>query len=444
MAEVPTFFFSHARQDREMPGNYLLIFFRDLEKKLGQWLGVNVQEKRLGTIDTRVPHGENWDADLSRGLSNDRVFVAILTPLYFKRPNCGKELAVFLLRHRDLGIDSNGALTGVRNVLPIRWLPENAYTINARKDSLIPPILRLIEDMPADDGNNPQRTQAIERYRKKGMEKCVRGGKYYDELIDLLVETIRDIPDLPPTSNVSFATANDAFNYNWRFHLTSTGAPVEPPSAPPLPGPGVRVSPRALASIVVFYVTRRQFTLDSTPVDFADSLIAEAPQDMTAPRDAVFDALLADIHTAGVTEGFTVFHAVAKPAVPTSPEPLLGRLASLSESRVLTALVVEPTVWPGTTTDAAAAVERIIGSRDWTGPVLLPSLDTGPVNVDDLVAARGLPARRVALAQASEARVTALRRAFVDARGRVLRTSTDQTPDAERVPVLKGAGAEGA
>ena len=111
---------------------------------------------------------------------------------------------------------------------------------------------------------------------------------------------------------------------------------------------------------------------------------------------------------------------------------------------MLTALVVEPTVWPGTTADAAAdAIEHIIRSRYWTGPVLLPSLDTGAVNVDELVAARGLPARLVALPQASEARVAALRRAFVDTRGRVLRTSTDQAPNAERVPMLRGVGAEG-
>src|SRR5260221_14402364 len=104
MVEPPTFFFSHARQDREMPGNYLKRFFEDLEKKLAQWAGISLHERQLGTIDTRVQHGEDWDRNLSKGLMHNNAFVAILTPLYFNRPNCGKELAVFLLRHQSLGI----------------------------------------------------------------------------------------------------------------------------------------------------------------------------------------------------------------------------------------------------------------------------------------------------------------------------------------------------
>lgn len=441
MAEVPSFFFSHARQDRETPGNYLRCFFDDLEIKLAQWAGVNLEDRRLGTIDARVPQGDNWDSDLSRGLRNDKTFVAILTPLYFNRPNCGKELGVFLLRDPGLGIDRNGALTGVRNVMPIRWLPDNAYAANTGKDSLIPPILRLIEDTPADDGRDAERTQAIERYRKKGMEKCVKVEPHYGELLDLFVARIRDLPTLPPASEVSFATANDAFKYDWVGHFRFAGAPVAPPSTPPLPV--APVVPRALASIVAFYVTRRPFTPDSNAVDFADQLVAEALPGAPAPADPVFNALLADVRAAGVAEGFTVFHAAANPVVPASPEPLLARLASLSESRVLTALLVDPAVWPGPPADApAAAVENIIRSGSWTGPVLLPTLDARAVNVDEVVAACSLPQRLVALPPASEARVAALRRAFVDARGRVLRMSTDQAPDAERVPVLKGVGAE--
>src|ERR1700676_2991400 len=142
MTKVPTFFFSHARQDRETPGKYLTCFFHDLEMRLAQWIGVSLKETRLGTIDLRISQGADWDEALSRGLANDKVFVAILTPLYFNRNNCGKELGVFLLRSLGLGIDGNGALTGVRNLVPIRWMPENAYTANTTTGSLIPPILR--------------------------------------------------------------------------------------------------------------------------------------------------------------------------------------------------------------------------------------------------------------------------------------------------------------
>src|SRR5437764_1074887 len=110
-----------------MPGNYLRYFFEDLESRLAQWAGINLEERRLGTIDMRVPHGENWDKNLSHGLSNDRSFVGIITSLYFNRKNCGKELWVFLQRIPGLAVDVDGALTRVRNVILIRWLPENAY-----------------------------------------------------------------------------------------------------------------------------------------------------------------------------------------------------------------------------------------------------------------------------------------------------------------------------
>lgn len=441
MAEIPTFFFSHARQDRETPGNYLRSFFDDLEVKLGQWAGISIKEQRLGTIDMRVPHGENWDENLSRGLRTDNSFVAILTPLYFKRPNCGKELFVFLMRSPGLGIDGNGSLMGVRNVIPIRWLPENAYTANTGKDSLIPNILRLIEDTPGDDGRDDERTQAIERYRKKGMEKCVKHEPHYGELLDLFVESIRDMAMLPPASEASFATAIDAFSYDWLNHFTAAGADVAPPSTSALPA--APVVPTALTSIVAFYVTRCQFTRDPSIVDFADQLIAEALPGMPAPADPVFEALLADVRTAGVAEGFTVFHAASDPVVPIDPAALLSRLTSLSTKRVLTALIVDPHIWLGTSSGAeTAAVEQIIRSIEWTGPVLLPSSDASTANVVDLVASRGLPPRIVVLPKSSDSRVVALQRAFIDARGSVLRTSTRQAPDAERLPTLRTVNAE--
>lgn len=417
-----------------MPGRYLQAFFEDLEIKLAQWAGVNLDdEHQLGTIDQRIQQGENWDEDLSRGLKNDKVFVAILTPLYFNRPNCGKELGVFLLRMPGLGIDQNGALTGVRNVLLIRWMPENAYAVNTGKDSLIPPIIRLIEDTPADDGRDPDRTRAIERYRKKGMEMCVNVEPHYPELLNLFAARIRDLPELPPALEASFATAQDAFRYDWENHFTSAGARVTPSSTPAVD----RVGPSALTSVVVFYVTRRPFARDPNAVNFADQLIAEALPGEPEPADPAFNALLADVRAAGVAERLTVFHAASNPVVPETPDPLLDRLISLSDSRVLTALVVDPNIWPGAGSDATTAIDSIIASNDWTGPVLLPSLGPGEVYEEGQSAQGRLPSRVIALPPEPEARMAALRRAFIDARGRVLRTSTDQAPHAEQMPMLK-------
>ena len=60
---------------------------------------------------------------------------------------------------------------------------------------------------------------------------------------------------LPPASHVSFATARDAFKYDWKGHFASAGAPVVEPSLPALQT--APMVPRPLASIVAFYVTRR-------------------------------------------------------------------------------------------------------------------------------------------------------------------------------------------
>jgi hypothetical protein len=293
MPNFPTFFFSHARQDREMPGKYLRCFFEDLESRLAQWAGV--VDAKLGTIDSRVKHGDDWDKELSRGLSENRVFLAIISPLYFNRPNCGKELAVFLQRSRGLGINPNGALTGVENVLMIRWLPESAYAANAVKDSLIPPILGLVADTPpADADRDEEQTQAIERYKKKGMERCVRVEPHYSELLSQFVARICALPDLPPLRGVSFATAPDAFRDDWkklieknRIDAGGAGAVVARPDTS-------AVRPHALSSVVAFYVTYRQFTPTPVAVDFADQVILEALPDALTPIDPGLAALLDD------------------------------------------------------------------------------------------------------------------------------------------------------
>src|ERR1051326_3288343 len=165
-SSAPTFFFSHARQDRLMRGNHLERFFKDLRAEVAQYAGVDLQVERLGTIDREVRQGTDWDQELSGPLSSSKAFIAIMTPVYFKRENCGKELYGFLLRSRNMGIDNNGALVNVENVLPIRWVAQEVYNANTQKDAFIPPILRRINDAPADPGGDLRRTRAIQRDRK--------------------------------------------------------------------------------------------------------------------------------------------------------------------------------------------------------------------------------------------------------------------------------------
>jgi hypothetical protein len=164
----------------------LTISINELEFRLAEIAQVSLEEKELGAIDMRVELGDDWTAELSRGLRENHAFVAIIAPIYFKRPECGKELTAFVLRSPELGIDRDGALTEVKNVLMIRWYSDEYYAHNGVKDSSIPPILRRIEYWPADDGKDALRTKAIEQYKKRGMEGCI-GTEHFRELMNLFV-----------------------------------------------------------------------------------------------------------------------------------------------------------------------------------------------------------------------------------------------------------------
>jgi hypothetical protein len=436
MAEPPAFFFSYARQDRETPGKYLLRFFGDLEAKVAQFLGVDQNEKPLGVIDSRVQQGDDWDADLCDGLQHANAFVAILTPVYFRRPNCGKELAAFLLRSPGLATDPSGSLMGARNLMLIRWLPDYAYAANTVRDSLIPLLLRRIEDAPADDGRDPDRTRAIEKYRRSGMETCVGKG-HYTTLLNLFAWRIREWPSLDAGPEVSFSTARDAFTYDW-LAGTRPGGGGQRSAAPLAAAPAAApVALRALTSIVAFYVTHRPVAADPVRVDFADRLLAETPPGGPGPADPEMAALLADVRMAGVAEGCSVFHAAGYPPIPAESGPLLARLARLSAMGVMTVLIVDPAVWtPGAVGPQAAAIEDLVHSPDWIGEVLLPLFDGASVGSQ-------LPERVLALPLSSEARVALLRRCFVSIRGRALSNSSGQAANAERLPMLKGTRGQG-
>jgi len=446
MAHLPTFFFSYARQDNETPGPYISQFFKDLEITLAQYVGVSLAEQKLGSFDRRVIElGENWREVLSQRAATDNSLVAILTPLYTNRRECGKELAMFLLRSQNLGIDQNGMLTGVRNVVLIRWLPGNAYSINGRKNSVIPDFLGLIQDVPPDDGTDEERTQAIAKYQRKGMQGCVSPkDQAYLELLNLIVTRIRDLEELPPAATLTLEDAPNAFAEDWRARLAAAGSPVSGP--PPVADAGVTQAPRPLASVVTFYITQRPFTRDPTPVPFADGLIAEGAPDGSNPIDPAFGALLADIRGAAGAEGFNVFHAVSNPVVPLIETSLLQQLASLSAEGVQTFVVVDPGIWPGAAGSGAqappSAITRIIQSSDWTGSVLLPALGNLTINVHEMAAAMGLPSRLVWLPDSSDVRVPMLRRIFVDARGHLLRNSSQMISGAERLPILKAVARE--
>lgn len=439
MAGHPTFFFSHARQDREKSlNNYLEKFYEDLEARVASLEGIDLDEVPIGTIDRETSQGEDWDRRLGKALNRNRAFVSVFTPLYFKRPNCGKELFVFLLRSKGISIDSNGALTGIENVVPIRWEIKEAYNSNTEANSVIPAFLRLLNDRPSDPGGDPVRAAAIKFYYERGMRNCVASEPHYSILLDSIALRIRELKELPEGPGASFATTENAFTYDWKGHFAQKGAPTVSAAAIPA---AQQIVPKPLASVVAFYVTRRRYTPDPAPVAFADLLVQEPMRDGPGSINAGLAELLTDIRGAGVLEGLHVFHAALQPAVPLGAEPLLERLASLTAAKVLTLLIVDSDVWPGTGDATATVIEEIARSPKWSGLVLVSPVGAPTADRTEAVTKRNLSSRIGILPEKSDARVSAVRRALVAVRGRVLSGSVETSPGAEHVPLLKGVGA---
>lgn len=269
------------------------------------------------------------------------------------------------------------------------------------------------------------------------MEKCVTVEPHYQELLDLFALRIVNLATLPPAKGLSFSRLRNAFTYDWITYLGASGSTAV--TAPP---PLLQtVAPRTLESIVAFYVTNLSFDADPNKVTFADQLIAEPTPGTPSKTDPFLAALFADVRAAALIEGFNVFHAAVQPAVPDNPETLVSRLESLNELGILTAVLVDESVWPHAAkpSPTSSIIEEVIRSARWIGPVLLPSSSERLANVDRLVEQHALPSRLVALPASTDERVTLLRRSFVDVRGRMLTMSTGQHGVVEAVPILRAS-----
>lgn len=433
MAEIPRFFFSHARQDIEERDGLLNTFFEDLESRLAQWAGVNYKEVPLATIDKRTEQGKNWNAELSAALKADKTLVAIYTPVFFERENCGKELGIFLLRSGNLGFGLGGALTGVENVIPIRWMKDRAYRSNGKDDGVIPPFLREIEDTPADPGRDPDRAKIIAKYRRQGMRNCVNTAEY-SELLDLFAERLRDAPPLRSGQAADFNSAIDAFNYDWSKHF---GQPPPPPQTPS----ATMAAPGGLQTLVVYYVTPRNAVIDSTNVNFADCLIAEPQSGQAQGTDAGLAALVIDIRAAALSEGLSVFHAASIPPVPENPATLLTRLQYNAAMNIVSMVVIDPQILAaGASSAQYQSIESIIRSDAWKGPVLVPTFERTVAEVEGLLKpfASLLVRRPAVLAQ--ENRAQSLHSVILAARAKAFQSGELKPVSTDTLPLISAAG----
>lgn len=433
----PTFFFSYARQDDW--SSYLSRFFDDLENVVAQWSAHSITDGgALGTIDRRFPNAEDWSTRLAEALRRGSAFVMAESPVYYARPDCGKELRAFLRRSAELGIDANGALTGVKNVIRVRWMPEAAYSIPPDNRSRIPAILGRIQYAPPERAGDDDRNKAIRRYVEKGMKNCV-DQQGYNELLDAFAETIfRSADTLPEGEEVAFETEDNAFDFDWGAHFDAL-----PQAAPQDAATGEVLEPEGLRSVVAFHLTQRPFTAGDA-ITFADMLIAEGPG--IAPADPGLAGLLAELRRGALEEHLQLFNVAPTPPLPFDVPRLAGQLRALMDRGVSTLLVVDPQWLLAQPAGAAAVLLRQLleAIPDWSGIIVVA--DDGASGADTLVPAGGPFAVPGALVLPSDPgqRAFELRRTLIDARGRAMRALGARAGDSSTLPLLSAVGSRAA
>lgn len=445
---LPTFFFSYARRDADATVSPVLKkFFEDLQDTLEKRTPGLPEGSHLGTHDRRVGQGRDWDSDLSRGLRSNKALVAVATPAYFSRENCGKEIAVFARRDEKVRLDEDGSLRDATNILHIRWYEDAAYEHNRVKDAVVHPVLRKITWTPAETGQ-PDRAKAIKRYRDKGMERCVKPGReYYKELLGVFAQSIKDMPELPEAPfNVAWNDIVSAFSLGWS--QVPPLPTVHFAAATPVPAQASVAPPSGPADVIVFYLTRRLLFIDTRIVSFADRMVDEPGWRCSAPpiSQEPYLGVVQAVQQACLQERLNDFHCASAPQIPVTSDVLIDRLAALSEKNVIVALAVDPALWLGSAAPDGAArtvIDEVAKSTRWHGPVLLPVVDdqdTG-LNFPALLQGKDLSRVVAVLPRGKEQMVDSLRSQLIRERGRITRASRDPVTDEDqRPPVLQGPG----
>jgi FxsC-like protein len=126
-AQEFVFFFSHARDDYTADV-YLAEFFKDLSEEVRKLLGLGKNDS-VGFRDTKdIGLGQEWAPELLEALQHSKVLVCIVTPLYFNRSWCGKEIEFFRLRQMELGSPTPKHSF----IVPICWVPADCPSAFAK------------------------------------------------------------------------------------------------------------------------------------------------------------------------------------------------------------------------------------------------------------------------------------------------------------------------
>jgi hypothetical protein len=112
MSDGYSIFLSYAHQDDANDRGRVLALAEHLEKELSLISG---REIRIFVDRASIEWGDEWRSRINEALNSSVFLIAILTPLYFSRVECRRELVEFHAQSRSRGME--------KLILPIQYLP---------------------------------------------------------------------------------------------------------------------------------------------------------------------------------------------------------------------------------------------------------------------------------------------------------------------------------
>jgi FxsC-like protein len=243
---VPYFFLSYARGADDV---WVKKFYQELCDELRRRSGAPAEDP-VGFIDTGIGVGIRWSTELEEALASCQVFLALYSPRYFLRENCGKEWAYFSERVRRYEQQTGRHCNSIIPVVwvPLRDLPLVAKEINYRDEGL----------------------GAI--YTHKGLYRIIRVNRFQDDYQEFLGELASRIIDvagthpLPQAEQISINGVASAFPEDW---VPWSAPPAEQPESADVRARSGVATPSGPAWLAVGSSRHVQFVVIATGTDGA-------------------------------------------------------------------------------------------------------------------------------------------------------------------------------
>lgn len=216
------YFVSYARDDFYIAASsglvedpYLKRFFDDLREAVRSKAG-RQQKDRVDYRDTQqIDLGKQWRPDVLDGLQSCRVLLALYTPTFFGRPECGIEVGFMQRRRRHTYADDK-----------------------APHDFILPVIWEMPAQIPAAlSGVNYFHADLPARYKQYGLKVLARQQRFADDFEQCIaaiasqidkVRTMAPLPKLPAPPNL--ATLPDIFTTPNAADAVAQPEPIKGPN----------------------------------------------------------------------------------------------------------------------------------------------------------------------------------------------------------------------